>query len=156
MKYLPDHLAVLAASFWVGGMIAVGYLAVPVLFHSLPDNRMLAGALAGQLFAAMAYAGLACAVILAGYMAWRRGRIIWRQGVWWLLLAMLGLVLLGHFGLQPQMAGLKLQAAPLDVMHSPHAAHFAMLHGVASLLYLLQCLLGVGLLLRLPALRAAT
>lgn len=149
----PHMLASLIASLWLGGMVAIGYLAAPVLFHALPDQRMLAGALAGQLFAVMAYAGMVCAAYLLGYAWWRGGRNVLRQGTVWLLLAMLVLVLLGHFVLQPQMAALKAQAQPLDVMHSAFAARFGMLHGVASLLYLLQCLLGVAVLLRLPRLQ---
>ncbi|HEY6093675.1 MAG TPA: DUF4149 domain-containing protein [Gallionellaceae bacterium] len=156
VKNWPHAMATWLASLWVGGMAAVGYLAVPALFHALPDNRMLAGALAGQLFAAMAYAGMVCAAYLLAYAWWRGGRVAWRQGTWWLVLCMLALLLLGQFLLQPQMAALKAQALPLDVMHSDFAARFAALHGVASVLYLLQCLLGLGLLLRVHALRPAT
>lgn len=153
IKNWPYALATLLASLWVGGMVAIGYLAVPALFHALPDQRMLAGALAGQLFAIMAYAGMVCAAYLLGYAWWRGGRHALRQGIVWLLLAMLVLVVIGHFALQPQMAALKAQALPLEVMRSTLAVRFAMLHGVASLLYLLQCLLGVVVLFRLPTLR---
>ena len=36
-------------TFWIGGMWAVGYLVVPVLFQQLPTPQM-AGDLAGTLF----------------------------------------------------------------------------------------------------------
>jgi hypothetical protein len=58
----------------------------------------------------------------------------------------LGLVI--QFGLSPVMADLKVQARPLDVMHSAFADRFKMLHGVSSILYLLESLLGMILVAR--------
>jgi hypothetical protein len=150
MKKLIDGLAVVAVSAWAGGMWAIGYLAVPLLFLSLPD-RMLAGLLAGQMFAGMAYAGLVCGLYLLGYGYWRSGKQIFVQKIYWLVIAMLLLVLLGQFGLQPLMAELKTQALPLDVMHSGLAGRFRMLHGVASILYLVQSVLALILVLGFSA-----
>lgn len=144
-KYLHG-LAQVAASAWAGGMWAIGYLAVPVLFHSLPD-RMLAGTLAGQMFAGMAYAGLGCGLYLLAYGYWQSGFKMVSQKFYWVVVAMLLLLILGQFGLQPLMAEVKTQALPLEVMHSGFAGRFKMLHGVASILYLLQSLLAVGLVL---------
>ena len=156
MKNWPYSLAVVTTSLWVGGMWAIGYLAVPVLFHALPDNRMLAGELAGGIFRAMSYAGMVCALFLLAYEAWRSGGKVLGSGVFWVIAAMLLLVLFGHFGLQPEMARLKVQALPLEVMHSEFSSRFRMLHGVASVAYLLQSLLGIVMLLKLHALRPAT
>jgi hypothetical protein len=60
--------------------------------------------------------------------------------------------LVGYFALQPFMNALRLAAmnAGTDVGHSAYAARFGMLHGVSSLFYLLQSLLGVVLVWRLP------
>lgn len=156
VEKLLHGLAVVAASVWTGGLWAIGYLAVPVLFHVLPENRMLAGKLAGEIFGAMAYAGMACALYLLGYAAWRWGRKLLQSGIFWTITAMLLLTLLGHFGFQPLMAQLKADALPLDVMRSVYAAHFSMLHGAASLVYLLQSLLGIMLLLKIYAVRPVT
>src|SRR3569623_1849958 len=52
----------LLLAVWVGGMLAVGYLAVPVLFHML-DDRVLAGALAGEMFRYMNGVGLVCSAL---------------------------------------------------------------------------------------------
>src|SRR3569623_78994 len=46
---------------WVGGKLAVGYLAVPVMFHKL-DARVLAGAL----FRFLSGVGLVCGALLLG------------------------------------------------------------------------------------------
>ena len=137
MKKVLNGLAVLAASAWAGGMWATGYLAVPVLFYAQPD-RMLAGMLAGNMFAVMAYTGMACAAYLLAYGYWQSGRQMVAQKIYWVVALMLLLTLLGQFGLQPAMAELKALALPQEVMRSEFAPRFRLLHGAASIMYLLQ------------------
>lgn len=144
-RYLHG-LARVAVSAWAGGMWAIGYLAVPMLFYSLPD-RMLAGALAGQMFTGMAYTGLVCGLYLLVYGYWQSGKKVLTQRVYWVVIALILLIMVEQFGLQPQMAELKTQALPLDVMHSGLAGRFRMLHGIASILYLVQSLLALALVL---------
>lgn len=147
MKKYFDGLAVLLVSAWVGGMWAVGYIAAPVLFLSLPD-KTLAGMLAGKLFAVMAFMGMTCAVYLLGLSYARIGRQVLQQGTFWIIVAMLLLVLLGHFGIQPLLAELKSLALPLYVMDSAYADRFRFWHGAASIIFLLQSLLGTVLLIK--------
>jgi hypothetical protein len=63
MKNLSHHLATLMITAWVGGLWAIGYLAVPVVFYTQPD-RQLAGMLAGQMFSLVAYLGMVCGIIV--------------------------------------------------------------------------------------------
>jgi uncharacterized membrane protein len=144
LRALPHWLAVVATVLWVGGMWVVGYLAVPALFQSLPD-RQLAGMLAGKMFSWMAFVGMVCGVYLLLYQAHpvRRAEAKRKLVIVALMLLLLGI---GQFLIQPVMADLKLQALPAEVMQSPFAGQFRMLHGTASILYLLQSLLGVALL----------
>lgn len=148
MKKYFDGLAVLAVGAWVGGMWAIAYIAVPVLFQYLPD-RAVAGMVAGRLFAVTAYMGMACAVYLLAYHYVNYGKPVLRRGVFWLLVVMLLLTLLGQFGLQPLLAELKVQALPLYVMDSPYVERFRFWHGAASIAYLLQSLAGAVLLLKM-------
>ena len=150
MNKIGHGLALLAASVWVGGMCVIGYLAVPVLFQTLPD-RQLAGMLAGKLFAAMAYTGIVCALYLLAYYFAQFGRQAFRQKTFWVIAAMLLLTLAGQFGIQPILAGLKAQAMPDAVMHSVYAESFRTWHGVASIVYLVQSLLGIALVLKIGA-----
>lgn len=148
MNKMSHGLALLAAAVWVGGMCAIGYLAVPVLFQTLPD-RQLAGMLAGKLFAATAYMGIICALYLLAYYFVQFGRQTFRQKLFWLIVVMLLLTLAGQFGIQPILAGLKAQALPAEVMHSAFANSFRTWHGVASIIYLVQSLLGIVLVLKI-------
>jgi hypothetical protein len=147
MKKYFEGLAILMASVWVGGMWTVGYIVAPVLFQSLQD-KALAGMLAGKLFAAMAYTGIASATYLMLYLFKTRGKEVMQQHLFLITLAMLLLVLLGQFGLQPVLADIKVQALPLYVMDSMYADRFSFWHGAASILYLLQSLLGIVLLFK--------
>ena len=70
-----------------------------------------------------------------------------KQSFFWAVFVMLLLVLAGHFGIQPILAQLKADAMPNDVMHSVFASRFNTWHGIASVAYLVECLLGFVLVL---------
>jgi hypothetical protein len=144
VRNLPSHLAALSITLWVGGMWMLGYVVVPVLFKTLPD-RMLAGRIAGDLFSLLAYVGIACALYLLLFQLQQSGRAALRDSAFRITAAMLLLVLIGQFVLQPILADLKLQAQPLDVMNSAFAAQFKTWHAVSSIVYLVQSLLGIAL-----------
>lgn len=147
MKNIPSHLASISITLWVGSLWAIGYLAVPILFHAQPD-RQLAGMLAGELFHAAGYLDLFCGVYLLSYYFRRSGRAVLRLRSFWLVVSMLLISLEINFGIQPIMSALKAQALPLDVMNSPYAGQFKMLHGVSSIAYLAESLLGVLLVIK--------
>lgn len=151
MKKILPALSAIALTAWVGGLWVTGYLAVPVLFHAQPDKQ-LAGMLAGEILNAMGYVGLVCGVILllqAKVSATRQpAEGSWHKTKLWIIAAMLVIGLIIQFGLSPLMVDLKVQARPEDVMHSAFADRFKMLHGVSSILYLIESLLGLYLVTR--------
>jgi hypothetical protein len=147
MKDWPQHLASLLITAWAGSLWAVGYLAVPVLFYAQPDKQM-AGMLAGQMFSLVAYLGMVCGAYLLLYRYFKYGRIALRQNLFWVVSAMLLFTLVIQCGIQPVMTELKAQALPLDVMHSAFADRFKMLHGVSSIIYLIESLLGIYLVIK--------
>lgn len=147
MKKISLYLGTILITAWVGGLWSVGYLAVPVLFYAQPD-RQLAGMLAGQMFTLLAYLGMVCgSYLLIMHIALSR-RASLRQALFWTVAVMLLITLVIQFGIQPVMADLKMQALPLDVMHSTLSGQFKMLHGISSILYLIQSLLGVVLVVK--------
>ena len=123
-------------------MWAVGYLVVPVLFSQL-DDRATAGMLAGEIFSLVSYIGLGTGLILLIGQWFRHGRPSrqhWLSGV---LIIMLLIVCLGEFVLQPQMATLKMAGLVGENM-----AQFSRVHGMASILYLVNSVLGLVLIAR--------
>ena len=144
MRRLADALFTIVLTLWVGGLWAIGYLVAPTLFSSLSD-RQLAGLVAGKLFALIGWVGIVCAVYLLLSLLVRLGAAAFRRGFFWLLLVMLALTAVSQFGLQPWLAQLKAEALPREVMESVMRDRFATWHGISSILYLLQSLLGLCL-----------
>jgi len=137
-----EALYLVTLTLWVGGLWAIGYLVAPVLFATLAD-RQLAGMLAGKLFALIGWVGLASAAYLLLFMLIRLGRSALKRGVFWLLVVMLVLTVLSQFGIQPLLAQIKADALPREVMESVLRDRFATWHGVSSILYLVQSVLGL-------------
>lgn len=148
MKRFPDILVAWAVTLWVGGLWAVGYLAAPTLFYNL-DDRVLAGMLAGKLFGHIAWVGLLCGGWLLLFRLSRQGGAAFRQGFFWIVVAMLLLTIAQKFGIQPILQHLKDQAMPKDVMESLFRDRFTTWHGISSAVYLIESVLGLALVAKL-------
>ncbi|PZP62968.1 MAG: DUF4149 domain-containing protein [Azospira oryzae] len=133
-----------AVTLWVGGLWVTGYLVAPVVFATLED-RALAGVLAGRLFDSLAVIGLGCGSLLLGLRAVGRGRRVCGDPVAWIVAGMLALAAVGHWGLQPIVAGLRDAGFAAALPGSPQRQTFAFWHGVASAAYLVESLLGLAL-----------
>jgi Domain of unknown function (DUF4149) len=144
VRKLSEALWFIAITLWVGGLWAIGYVAAPVLFSSLGD-RQLAGMVAGKLFSLIGWIGLGSAAYLLLFLLIRQGGQVFKGAVFWLVLSMALLVAASQFGIQPLMAQLKADALPREVMASVLRDRFAAWHGISSILYLVQSLLGLWL-----------
>jgi hypothetical protein len=131
----------LLLTLWIGGMWSVGYIVAPTLFSMLED-RALAGAVAGQLFTIMSFVGLVAATVLLSAQLYYAESVWHRNWRVWVLLLMLLLIVIGEFYLQPLMAELKSGGLSEG---SDNARQFGQLHGVASALFVINSLLGLGL-----------
>ena len=146
MRKLSDAGYFFCITLWVGALWAIGYLVAPVLFASLAD-RQLAGMLAGRLFQLQGWVGLACAAYLVLFFFVRWGVSAFKSALFWLILLMATLTLASQFGIQPLMAQLKVDAMPREVMESVFRDRFAAWHGISSILYLVQSMLGLWLVI---------
>ncbi|MSP86909.1 MAG: DUF4149 domain-containing protein [Methylotenera sp.] len=141
-----DKLSLIVITLWVGALWAIGAVAY-VLFNTLADAQ-LAGQLAGKFFNELSYLGLFSAFFLLLQRLFAYGTSALKQSYFWAVLLMLLLVLAGHFGIQPILAQLKADALPSDVMQSVFSDRFKTWHGVASIAYVVQCLLGFVVVLK--------
>ncbi|MEC5386958.1 DUF4149 domain-containing protein [Uliginosibacterium sp. H3] len=148
MSRVADYLFAISVTLWVGVLWALGLVAAPVLFRELSD-RALAGNLAGAMFAVMAWVGIGAATYALLFLFAREGARALKTAAFWLILVMLLLTLAGHFGVTPILAHLKAEALPREVMESVLRDRFMAWHGVSSVLYLIQCALGVALVTQL-------
>ena len=132
-------------TFWVGGMWAIGYLVVPELFQQLPTAQM-AGSMAGGLFLLLGQAGLICTLILL-ILYFLIDHAKWRFGV---LLLIAVLIASNLYILTPEIAALRETAGDALQEGTEIYSKFAILHGIASGLFLLVSLLGLLLVIRQP------
>ena len=129
-------------TLWIGSMWTVGYLVVPVLFSQLED-RALAGMLAGQMFTIVSYIGLVAGSLLLVREMIKYGRPSRQHWHSVVLIIMLVFIMIGEYVLQPQMAELKAAGLEGEV-----AELFGRLHGIASVLYLVNSIFGLVLITR--------
>jgi hypothetical protein len=143
---MSKKLTLVIITLWVGALWMTGVTAF-TLFQTLSDKQT-AGNLAGKLFEIVSYIGLFSAFYLLIQRLIEFGTGALKQSYLWAVFVMLLLVLAGHFGIQPLLAQLKTSALPNDVMHSVFASRFSTWHGVASMAYVIECLLGFVLVLK--------
>jgi len=134
-------------TLWIGGLWVTGYLVVPTLFAML-DDRHTAGLLAGRIFQTMNYVGLGIGtyLLISVLMSFgeqkinlmlREWRLHWREGA---LATMLLLITVAAFVIQPMMQELKIQGIAEG---STQATQFGRLHGISSILFLINSVLGL-------------
>lgn len=138
-------LSILVTTFWVGSLWMTGICA-SILFETIKD-RQLAGTVAGHLFTSVSYIGIASALLLLTHQLKSFGFTSIKSQYFWIVMIMLILIILGHFGIQAHLAQLKSNAYPMNVMESQYAKEFASWHGVSGLIYLMECFLGIALVL---------
>lgn len=130
-------------TFWVGGMWVLALLVAPLLFRSHPA---VAGAAVGQMLSWLAWVGLAAVLILLVTLVGQRGWSGLKSGRFGLLLLMTALNVLNYFAVFPVLAELKLHAH--ELARGVFGGGFDSWHTLSSLIYVVQCLVGVALVVR--------
>jgi hypothetical protein len=146
MTRIADALHFLAVTIWAGSLWTVGLLVVPTLFDALPDG-LLAGPLSARLFLYASLIGLGCALYLLLFRLVRFGGHALRQPFFWVVVVLALLTLAGQFGAQTLLDAAMGQDAVHGFIASVLRDRTSAWHGVASVLYLVQCVLGVALVL---------
>lgn len=131
-------------TLWVGGMWAIGFIAAPVLFRTF--SSAAAGSAAGVMFTWMAWVGIVCGTFLLFNAIYNHGFRVVKTAPFWLILGMLLCTLANHFAVFPIISDLKSQAsvAAKGVL----GGGFSTWHAISSLIYGVQCLLGLFLVIK--------
>ena len=131
----------LLLTLWVGGLLAIGYIAVPMAFAHLGDV-VLAGDYAGHLFFAVNMLGLGCGTILLITKIIIYGKQVTHLWRFWTIFIMVLLTVIFNFYLQPEIAIVK------QIIHlgdNSVLGRFDLLHVVSKNLYIIISLLGLAL-----------
>jgi len=129
----------IAGSLWMGAFVA-SY----VLFGSGVE-KVLAGTLANRLFYAVHWIVLISAAYLVLHSLWMLGGQSFKSSFFWSSLLLIVLVCIGHYGVQPIMDALRHKAMPFDIAQSIFRDRFYAWHGVASVLYVVECVIALVL-----------
>ena len=136
----------LVIALWAGSLWTVGYLVAPTLFATLSD-RILAGTIAGAMFRSEAWLSLVCGLLLLVML--RAGADLeakQRRTMMIIASVMIVCTLVSHLGITPFMTALREAAGPGGVMASGDRTRFGVLHGVSSVIYLIQSVLAAMLI----------
>ncbi|MEN9379978.1 MAG: hypothetical protein RJB15_1671 [Pseudomonadota bacterium] len=142
-----QRLFTVISGLWVGAFISIGFLVVPVIFMAMGD-RQVAGLIAGNLFKLTAYISVGVCgflMVMANHLV-KSGIQAYRL-VRWLLLLMLVCGVLAAFVIIPWMNGLRDQALlhGISARETNNANLFGLLHSLSSIIFMIQSILGIGL-----------
>ena len=147
MSNFLRNLNIIIATLWIGGLWAM-LMVTTILFNKIPSSY-IAGNLAGDMFQFMNYFGLASAFFIVMTSFKLNGFKFLRHATFWLIFLISCLILLNYFGIQPLLDSFKVNALPKEVMESVFANRFSTWHGVASISYLIECVLGLLLIIKI-------
>ncbi|MDA1339248.1 MAG: DUF4149 domain-containing protein [Proteobacteria bacterium] len=147
MENFLNKLSVVLTALWVGGLWTM-LMVTSVLFMKIPSNY-IAGAIAGDMFAFVNYFGIFVSLYLIFFGCRRSGIRLLKESYFWIVLVMLVVVIVNYFGISSVLEALKIEALPKEVMESVFSDRYRTWHGIASMAYLLECVLGIFLVLKI-------
>ena len=140
---MKDSLEKILLTFWIGTMWSIGLIVAPTIFVLL-ESKSQAGNIAGQMFSIVYILSVITLLYLLLRCFFTTARtLLLRNALFWVLLVMLLAMLVQLTVLQPLMADLRAEG-----LVGENKARFGMLHGIAWLLYLLDCVLAFYVLLK--------
>lgn len=146
MNSFLNKLSFIFTSLWVGGLWAM-LMVTYVIFNMIPSSY-IAGVIVSNLFFYLNFFGMITLILILGF-GFRSEKIkFFKKMQAWLALLLLLILSISFFGINPLLEALKVEAFPKEVMESVFADRFSAWHGIASIAYLIQCFLGIFLLLK--------
>jgi hypothetical protein len=140
-------MAIIISSFWVGGLWAM-LMVTTVLFNKIPSSYV-AGAIANDMFAFMNVFGMFSASFLLIYGFRKENLFFIKSLTFWLLISMLSLTLISYFGINPLLENIRDSSVSKEIIESVFVNRYATWHGIASAGFLIECFLGIFLVLKI-------
>ncbi len=147
MDNFLNKFSIILTALWVGGLWSM-LMVTSVLFNKIPSSY-IAGAIAGDMFKFINYFGIFVSLYLLFLGCRRSGLNLLKESYFWIVLLMLIVLIVSYFGIHPVLETLKIEALPKEVMESIFAERYRTWHGIASIAYLLECFLGIFLVLKI-------
>ena len=147
MNIFFEKFSIVLTSLWVGGLWAM-LMVTTILFNKIPGNY-IATAIALDMLLFMHLFGVTSSFILLFIGFKSTGATFLKSSVFWLIIILLLIISISYFGINPFVESLNVNDLPKELMEGVFAERFDNWYGIASIAYLIECVLGIFLLLKI-------
>ena len=146
MNSLLQKLAVIISSLWVGGIWAMLMVTI-ILFNKAP--LWMADYIVEDMFTFMNLFGIFSSSYLLFYGFKKENLLFLKSITFWLIILMLSLILISYFGINPILENFRESSISKEIIESVFADRYGTWHGIASAAFLIECFLGIFLVLKI-------
>jgi hypothetical protein len=146
MNSLLQKLAVIISSLWVGGIWAMLMVTI-IVFNKMPTY--MADYIVEDMFTFMNLFGIFSSSYLLFYGFKKENLLFLKSITFWLIILMLSLILISYFGINPILENFRESSISKEIIESVFADRYGTWHGIASAAFLIECFLGIFLVLKI-------
>ena len=147
MNVFFQKLAIIISSLWVGGLWSM-LIVTTILFNKVPSTY-IAGEIVNDMFAFMNLFGMFASGFLIIFGFKKENLFFIKSLTFWLLISMLSLTLISYFGINPLLENIRDSSVSKEIIESVFVNRYATWHGIASAGFLIECFLGIFLVLKI-------
>ena len=137
--------SIVLVSLWVGGLWTM-LMVTTVLFNKMPNY--IASSLALDMHLFINLFGVISSLILLFIGFKSTGAAYLKSSIFWMIIILLVIIFISYFGINPLIENLKVNDLPKELMEGFFAERFDNWYGIASIAYLIECIIGIFLLLK--------
>ena len=119
-----------------------------ILFNKIPSSY-IAGAIANDMFAFMNLFGMFSSGFLLTFGFRKENLSFIRTITFWLLIIMLSITIISYFGINPILENFRDNSISKEIIESVFVNRYSTWHGIASTAFLIECFLGIFLILKI-------
>ena len=139
--------SIIISSLWVGGLWSM-LMVTTILFNKVPSSY-IAGAIVNDMFVFMNLFGIFSSVFLL-ISGFRKENFSFIKSItFWILILMLVLILISYFGINPILENFRDNSVSKEIIESVFVSRYSTWHGIASTAFLIECFLGIFLVLKI-------
>ena len=145
MSIFFEKISIVLVSLWVGGLWTM-LMVTTVLFNKMPNY--IASSLALDMHLFVNLFGVISSLILLFLGFKSTGAAYLKSSIFWMIIILLVIIFISYFGINPLLENLKVNDLPKELMEGVFEERFDKWNGIASIAYLIECIIGIFLLLK--------
>ena len=145
MSIFFEKISIVLVSLWVGGLWAMLMVTI-FLFNKMPNY--IASELVLDMYLFMNLFGTISSFILLFIGFKSAGAAYLKSSIFWMIIILLVIIFISYFGINPLLENLKVNDLPKELMEGVFEERFDKWNGIASIAYLIECIIGIFLLLK--------